>query len=105
MNKNKKHIIQLIKRNVEEIDPSAEVILYGSRARGDERSDSDWDLLILTNYPVSVDKEKEFRHHLFDLELEVEEPFSTFVYSRKDWDAKMRITPFYQNVISEGIRL
>jgi len=72
---------------------------------GGERSDSDWDILILTNYPVSLDKEKEFRHHLFDLELMIEEPFSTFVYSKKDWEEKMSITPFYENVISEGIRL
>lgn len=77
----KKNIIPLIKKNIEEIDPSAEIILFGSRARGDERKDSDWDLLILTDYPVSFQDEPRFRHHLFDLELELGEAFSTFVYS------------------------
>ncbi|MFP4289458.1 MAG: nucleotidyltransferase domain-containing protein [Bacteroidales bacterium] len=105
MIKNKKDVIELIKNHVKEIDPLAEVILYGSRARGEERSDSDWDILILTGYSVSLDKEKEFRHHLFDLELMIEEPFSIIVYSKKDWEEKMKITPFYDNVISEGIRL
>ncbi|MCK4750977.1 MAG: nucleotidyltransferase domain-containing protein [Bacteroidales bacterium] len=105
MNINKNNITKLIKQNIHEVDPSAEVILYGSRARGDEHGESDWDILILTNYPVSIHREKQFRHHLFDLELEVGEPFSTFVYSKNDWNLKMSITPFYKNVQIEGIRL
>ena len=105
MDKDKKYILKLIKSNVSEIDPKAEVILYGSRARGEEHEESDWDLLILTDYPVSLNKEKEFRHHLFDLELEVEEAFSTFVYSKQFWENKMSITPFYYSVKSEGLKL
>ncbi len=105
MKETKKHIIQLIRENVSEIDPKADVILYGSRARGEEHSESDWDLLILTDYPISLKKEKEFRHNLFDLELEIEEPFSTFVYSKNDWNTKLSFTPFYKNVIAEGIKI
>ncbi len=86
------------------IDPKAEVILYGSRARGDERTDSDWDILILTNYPVDLEIERKFRDKLYDLELETGESFSVFAYSKNDWVTKQRITPFYQNVTQEGIR-
>ena len=87
------------------IDPKAEIILYGSRARGDERKDSDWDILVLTDYPVDLNKERTFRDNLYDLELQTGEPFSIFVYSKNDWTTKQRITPFYSNVIQEGIRL
>ncbi|RLD88626.1 MAG: nucleotidyltransferase domain-containing protein [Bacteroidetes bacterium] len=98
-------VSRLIRNSIHLIDPNAEVILYGSRARGDERTDSDWDILILTNYPVDIPTERKFRDKLYDLELKNGESFSVFAYSKNDWTTKQRITPFYQNVTQEGIRL
>ena len=105
MKRKTKHITTLIKQSVGRIDPNAQIILYGSRARGTERVDSDWDILILTDYPVDIIKERVFRNTLYDLELETGEPFSVFVYSKIDWDTKQIITPFYVNVTNEGVRL
>ncbi|MBK7338020.1 MAG: nucleotidyltransferase domain-containing protein [Saprospirales bacterium] len=45
--KPKERILQRIKESIRQVDPQAELILFGSRARNEERSDSDWDLLIL----------------------------------------------------------
>ena len=105
MKERTKRIGEQISRKIHEIDPTAHVILYGSRARGEEREDSDWDILVLTKYPVNVDEERTFRNHLYELELEVEEPFSLFVYAREQWESKQRITPFYQLVEKEGVTL
>ena len=105
MNAKSNEILKRIKANVLEIDASAEVILYGSRARGDARKDSDWDILILTDNAVSLAKESEFRDHLFDLELEVEEPFSVFAYSKMEWNTKQSVTPFFENVLEEGVAI
>ena len=99
------NISKLIRSYVNDIDSNAEIILYGSRARGDERSDSDWDILILTNYPTDLKTENTFRNKLYDLELETGEPFSVFVYSKINWDTKQIITPFYVNVTNEGVKL
>ena len=41
-------ITKEIKQTVLGIDPTAEVILFGSRARGDFHEESDWDVLVLT---------------------------------------------------------
>ena len=98
-------ITHFIRQAIDKIDPKAEVILYGSRARGDERIDSDWDILILTNYPIDLETEQKFRDKLYDLALEIEEPISVFVYSKEEWTTKQRITPFYDNVNQEGINL
>ncbi len=105
MKRETNHINHLIRDYVNDIDPMAEVILYGSRARGDERPDSDWDILILTNYASNLAIERNFRNKLYDLELETGEAFSVFVYSKDDWQNKQRITPFYQNVLQDGLRL
>ncbi len=105
MNTKTKRISRLIRNSVKLIDPKAEVILFGSRARGDERNDSDWDILILTDYSVDLQTERKFRDKLYDLHLETGESFSVFAYSKNDWVTKQRITPFYQNVTHEGIRL
>ncbi len=95
----------LIRQLINKIDPKAEVILYGSRARGDERADSDWDILILTDYRVDLTTERKFRNKLYDLELETGEPFSLFIYSKHDWQTRQRITPYFESVTNEGIRL
>ena len=100
-----RNISQQIKRYVHSIDPNAQIFLYGSRARGDERIDSDWDILILTDSSMDLDMERKFRNKLYDLELETGEAFSVFIYSKSDWKQKQSISPFYHNVIQEGIRI
>jgi len=102
----KETVKQRIKEAVCQVAQDAKVILFGSRARGTDSAESDWDILVLLNQPlVSFKEEQTIRHKLFDLELEVEEPFSTFVYSQFDWNAKLSVTPFYKNVTREGILL
>lgn len=94
-----------IRSSINGVDPNAEVLLYGSRARGSERTDSDWDVLVLTDYSVDLKRESEFRDKLYDLELESGEPISIFVYSKRDWKTKQNITPFYHNIMQEAILL
>jgi len=105
MKASRNHIITLIKKKVKETDPEAEIILYGSQARREEKKDSDWDILILTHHPVSFREEQTFRHHLYDIELETGEIISTFVYSKKEWEQEHSITPLYQEIAREGIIL
>ena len=49
--------------------------------------------------------EKEFRDELFEIELEIGEPISTFVFSKSDWESRHAVTPLYQSVKREGIQL
>ncbi len=97
---------ELIKATILKKDPTADVILFGSHARGQATKDSDWDILILLNLPhVTRLIETEFRDELFDIELEKGEVISTFVFSKTEWENKHSITPFYHNIAREGIRL
>ena len=95
-----------IKANILEVDPDVEVWLYGSRARGTAHEDSDWDILVVTpNDRLSVKEEGVFIDHMTDLMIETGQVIHLFAYGKKDWHTRHSITPFYQNVTSEAIRL
>jgi predicted nucleotidyltransferase len=99
----REEIFNQIKEDVVAYDPDAEVIIYGSRARGDAEKESDYDILILTTYPVDLKEEQKFRHHLFDLQLKLEISLSVLVCSRKDWESKYKASPIYESVSREGL--
>ncbi|HET54508.1 MAG TPA: nucleotidyltransferase domain-containing protein [Ignavibacteria bacterium] len=106
MTEKEKDITQKIKDKIREKDPDAKVILYGSRARGDYRENSDWDILILVDREsVSLKTEQEYRHHLLDLELEIGEPISVTVHSKKRWESEHSITLLYNSIKQEGVVL
>ena len=100
---NKEQFLKTLKDAIYQIDKEAQVILFGSRARNEAKSDSDWDILILTPQKVDLKVEQSFRHKLFYLELEYEQAISTFVYSISEWNTKYSITPLYKNIKKEGI--
>lgn len=92
----------MVKAAVQGIAPGAEVILYGSRARGDAGSDSDWDFLILVEGEVSKDLEIKLRSNLYEIELESGELFSLLLYSRSEWHRRVN-TPLFANVETQGL--
>ncbi len=101
--KNSEDILVVIKRLVEEKDATAQIYLYGSRAKGTAKKNSDWDLLILLNRDkITAEIENEITSPLYDLEFDTGEIMSPMVYSMKEWNTKYNITPFYKNVMKEG---
>ena len=97
-------ISQLVKKELTGIDPNVEVLLFGSRARGDFREDSDWDFLILLKKETVSKAEKEkIREILYELELATNEVISTIIHSENEWDT-LAVTPIYQIIKEEGKR-
>ncbi len=80
------NIPQMIGARIKKKDPGAEVILFGSHARGDANEESDWDVLILIDKKKQTrEVEDKYRDEMFKLELEVGQPISTLVFSKNDW--------------------
>lgn len=103
---NRSQILQRIKDSVRSTAPRATLILYGSTARGNNRADSDIDLLVLVDQEkVSYDDEKRIKYPLYHIEYDTGVMISPLVLSKSAWESKHRITPFYQNVIKEGVVL
>lgn len=105
MSDNEKIIQKIVKLGAAKY-PDSEIYLYGSRARGDAKRISDWDLLFLLNTSVvSFELETTIMNEFYDLELETGEVFSPLIYSRSDWNINHALTPIFENIRKEGIRI
>jgi len=103
---NEEKLLKEIKRAVREVEPHAEIILYGSRGRGDSLPESDWDLLILVDGPLDDERTDRIRHRLYEVEWEFGEVISSIVRNREEWNSAMyQAMPFRRRVQQEGIRL
>jgi uncharacterized protein len=105
MNKREK-ILNLIIGVVDKTAPGSEVYLYGSRARGNAKRLSDWDILILLNSKnISFELETKFMNEFYEVELETGEIIAPLVYTKSDWNERRSITPLYENIKKEGVRI
>lgn len=96
-------LLDRVRRTIEEAEPAAQVVLFGSRARGDAGPDSDWDLLILLDGPVSPERAAAIRQRLSDLGRENGVFLSAVIHSQADWQsARLRALPLHENVTREG---
>lgn len=79
--------------------------LYGSRARGEARADSDWDILIVADDDMPAkDAFEKFAYPFTEIGWRLGEQITPLLYTRSEWDAE-RETAFYINVRKESIRL
>jgi len=99
-------LLQRVKQAVLAIEPEADVLLYGSRSRGDSQDESDWDFLVLVEGPVDQERTDRVRHALYEIEWDCGDVISSVVRSRRDWNSsRSRAMPFHGNVEREGMHL
>jgi len=102
---NKAKVISNIKAIAGKTLPAGStLLLYGSRARGDNRPDSDWDLLILLDKPSLTFRDYAYGYPFSELGWETGEEINAQVYSKQEWEG-YRFTPFYKNVEHDKIVL
>jgi predicted nucleotidyltransferase len=97
-------IPDLVRAELQKIEQNAQVILFGSQARQDNRSDSDWDFLILLEQEPTTDLKDEIRKRLYEIELETNEVISSIIHQKKEWE-KRAVMPIHQIIEEEGVEL
>jgi predicted nucleotidyltransferase len=103
--KEKTNIEKMIGQTIHDVDPKAKVILFGSRARGEARHDSDWDVLILVDTPsVSMRQFQTLSYDLWVKGLELGQEINPIIYTKQQWE-NSQPTLFKHHIIEEGIAL
>lgn len=104
--KQEKEILFEITKKAKQVTPKGStIILFGSRARGDNRKDSDWDILILLDKKrVELQDYDDIAYPLREKGWDLNEVINTILFTKAEWEAK-NFTPFHKNVEQEGIVL
>ena len=87
------------------VPPHSELILFGSRARGDAHEGSDWDILILLDKDrICFDDYALYSYPFRELGWDLGQYINVVLFTKKGWQ-KDAASPFNENVNEEGIRI
>ena len=99
-------LLNSIKYVIEEIEPGAQIVLYGSQSRRNSTSESDWDFLILVDGPIDENRIDRIRHRLYEIEWNTGVVISSIIRNHEEWNSSpYSSTPFHDHVTQDGITL
>ena len=101
-------ILKLKEEILRQIGSDVEMILFGSKARGDVHEESDIDILVLVNGKVDYKLTRKIRHIAYDIEreyLDYEPHLQLLVRSKEWWESMKGILSLAINVERDGIGL
>ena len=99
-------IFEQIRQLKRQIMPNERLILFGSQARGDADTNSDWDLLVLLNKDkrnFSEDYDK-YAYPFTEMGWDFGITVNPLVYTLKQWE-QGKSFPFHKNVMREGVEI
>jgi len=101
---NEKKAIEEATRMLKEKFPVKEVILFGSKARGDYDEDSDIDLLLLTTRQIHWKERRAIVHALFDIGMEHDVIFSILDATVSSFENGIFTAfPIYDEITRDGV--
>ena len=96
-------LLQRVKQAVQEVEPEADIVLYGSRARGDADEFSDMDIFIEFE---TVDRElrTKVKNAAWEMTLETGIVVTTLLFSRYEIEeSPLRSSPIIRVIMEEGV--
>ena len=104
LKENERIALEELKERLVQRFPDAEIILYGSKARGDFEKESDIDLLILVESQITSRLEEEITHITYDIELKYDVVFGKIVENKDFWNSPLaHAMPLHWNIDREGV--
>lgn len=101
--KRERKAVEAAARILKERFPIENVILFGSKARGDADAHSDIDLLLISSKGLHWKEEKAIVEVLFDIGMEYDVIFSPLFASSEEWhNGIFKEFPIYDQITREG---
>ena len=102
----KENIVDMIRQSLLlNLPKGGKALLFGSRARGDARDSSDWDVLILLDKERLTPEDYDtISYPLRMLGWDLGEMINPVMYTNLEWE-NYKMTPFYYNVTNDAIQL
>jgi len=88
LDKREHKAVSAAKRTLQKNFGVKQIILFGSKARGDADKDSDIDLIIIVEGSVHWKDEKAIVECLFDIGIQHDVIFSPLVVSTEEWESE-----------------
>lgn len=81
----KQQILVAIKARIQEVLPHADIILFGSQVNGCFAEESDWDILILPDEPVTKTTKQAIHDKIFPLSVSIGAFINILLVTKNDW--------------------
>ena len=99
-----KKIAEELKRRIIEKYKLQDIRIFGSSARGEQREDSDIDILLLTSRPIDWREREAIIDALFDIEMAYDVLISILVKTSTEWENGVcTVSPVHQEISKEGV--
>ena len=97
---------QIIKREAQKLVPKGEIVLFGSRARGNEDLSSDYDFMIITEATYTHEEKQKIKASLRKQLAKDKIPADIIISSKDELNTRTEITGhIIKQIIKEGVRI
>jgi len=106
LSRDEREAIEEATRILKERFPVRDVILFGSKVRGESSKDSDIDLLLLTTQPIHWKERHAIVDALFEVEMRYDVVINIVVNTVHDWHEGMcTVLPIHEEINREGVTI
>ncbi len=103
---NNSNTLIIIKAIVSKYFPCCRVLLFGSRARRDSNTDSDYDFLVITKSTIDVQQKRTLKSTIRKELAKYKVPADILIQSEEEVNSKKEITGhIIKHVLKEGVVL
>lgn len=103
---NNSESLSIIRETANRVIPNSKILLFGSRARKDNSSDSDYDFLVITRDTIDIRKKRTLKSLMRKELAKFKIPADILIQSEEEIDSKKNITGhILKKVLREGVAL